>query len=101
MRGRGKGCRNEGGLKPMVAVSGDGCREGWWCGPGGGREDEEWSEEFLRTTRGRASVWSWAPGMGIPAKESSGLGMMTSPKHCRRWLAVWKLGWLSPLTVCK
>lgn len=95
MRGSGKGWRKEEVEKPVVAESGDWCREAWWPPAGGAEAD--WSEEFLRTTRGSASVWSVAPGMGTLPKVSRGLGMMTSPKHCRRWLAVWKL-WFSPLT---
>ena len=82
-------------VKPAVADRGDWCR-GWWWPPAGGPE-ADWSEEFLRTTRGRASVWSVEPGICTLPKVSRGFGMMTSPKHCRRWLAVWKL-WFSPLT---
>lgn len=98
MRGRGNGWRNDGGLKPKEAVRGEGWREGWWGGGGGGRDGVILSSPapppLLRTTSGRASVWSLGVGTPLslplkPPKDSNGLGTMTSPKQCSRWLEEW------------
>ena len=78
----------------MEAEREEGCSEGWWCPPWAPTAEAWWwcslTGVFL-TTRGSASVWSLTPpGMPVMlAKVSMGLGMMTSPKHCSRGLAVW------------